>query len=91
MDSKQEHSVNTFNTMPDYHSPRESFTSSSTNTSKFTTNEFLTAASFSSIEQQSNTSSAIQYLTDSMGTGGNDFDIIDSLNYDDVDETVLGP
>ncbi|CAO3671938.1 unnamed protein product [Rhizopus stolonifer] len=89
MNNKQGHSANTFNTMPDYHSPRESFTSSSTSTSKFTTNEFLTAASFSSIEQQSNTSSAIQYLTDSMGTGGNDFDIIDSLNYDDVDETVL--
>lgn len=69
-------------------SPRESFTSSSTDTSKFNSG-FLTAASLSSVDHDLSSSSAVHFLTDSMNET-HDFDIIDSLNYDDVDETVLG-
>ncbi|KAG1144754.1 hypothetical protein G6F37_000490 [Rhizopus arrhizus] len=69
-------------------SPRESFTSSSTDTSKFNSG-FLTAPSLSSVDHDFSSSSAVHFLTDSMNET-HDFDIIDSLNYDDVDETVLG-
>ncbi|KAG0733743.1 hypothetical protein G6F57_013955 [Rhizopus arrhizus] len=65
-------------------SPRESFTSSSTDTSKFNSG-FLTAASLSSVDHDLSSSSAVHFLNET-----HDFDIIDSLNYDDVDETVLG-
>ncbi|KAG1466688.1 hypothetical protein G6F46_000886 [Rhizopus delemar] len=68
-------------------SPRESFTSSSTDTSKFNSG-FLTAPSLSSIDHDLSSSSAIHFLTDSMNET-HDFDIIDSLNYDDVDEIML--
>ncbi|KAI9271390.1 Dbl homology domain-containing protein [Sporodiniella umbellata] len=88
--SKQEVAAAAFNAMPDYHSPRGSFTSSSstTNTSRFTSTDYLTAASFSSIDQPSNASSAIHYMTTT--AENSDFDLIDSLDYDDLDEAALG-
>lgn len=79
--------------MTNYQSPRESFTSSSTGTSssRYTNSGFLTAASLSSIDHQSTASSAIHFLSDSMiASESQDFDIIDSLNYEDIDETLLG-
>ncbi|CEI96745.1 hypothetical protein RMCBS344292_10899 [Rhizopus microsporus] len=78
--------------MTNYQSPRESFTSSSTGTSssRYTNSGFLTAASLSSIDHQSTASSAIHFLSDSMiASESQDFDIIDSLNYEDIDETLL--
>lgn len=63
----------------------------SSNTSRYTTSGMTATSAFSSIDehdQASTNSSAIGFLNDSVDD--QDFGLIDTLDYEDVDEGIIG-